>query len=117
MIETILHSDNSVFFKTVSHLDNTGRVTVLNHYNNKDELIFEKVYNYSSKAKGEVSQINLYNPDNTFAVSISFNYYDTFDDKGNWIIRKETYAYGDVRSRPRDYVVRKIEYWGDDNEE
>lgn len=105
--ETISRGDGSLLFRLVSQLDSSGKVIELQHYNGSNELIFSKVYVYSDK--GDVSSISLFNPDGSYAVLITIKY-KSFDAKGNWLVRSEYYTYGDVWSRPRDIVYRKIEY-------
>jgi hypothetical protein len=107
LTETVLRADGSLFYKTVSLLDSDGQVVELYRYNGQEELIYTKVYDYSDQ--GDVIKISLYNPDGTYAAYISIAY-DTFDDKGNWLVRSDYYTYADVGYRPRDSVSRYIEY-------
>jgi hypothetical protein len=105
--ETVSRADGSLFFKTVSLLDNRGRTAEQKYYNEREELIFDKVYVYSEN--GDLEHIGLYNPDGTCAVEISIRY-EKFDERGNWIVRSEYYSYADVTRRPRDRVCRSIVY-------
>jgi hypothetical protein len=105
--ETVSRADGSLFYKTISLLDGSGRIKEQKYYNGEDEFVYDKVYDYTDK--GDVKSISLHNPDGTFAVKISI-YYESFDERGNWLRRSEYYSYADVRGRPRDSVHRKIEY-------
>ncbi len=105
--EIVLRPDGTQLFKYISTINNEGQITELKHLNGENDLLFLKKYTYTDR--GDVERISLYNPDGSEAVLINI-YYDSFDEKGNWLVRRESYTYSDVWGRPRDIVYRTIEY-------
>ncbi len=105
--EIVLRPDGTQLLKYISTINNEGQITELKHLNGENDLLFLKEYTYTDS--GDVESISLYNPDGSEAVLINI-YYDSFDEKGNWLVRSEYYTYSDVWSRPRDVVYRTIEY-------
>lgn len=105
--ETVFLQDRTQLFKYISTLNSKKQVTELKFFNSKNELLFIKKYIYTES--GDIASITLHNPDGSIAALIEIDY-ESYDRKGNWLVRSEYYTYADVWSRPRDKVYRTIEY-------
>jgi len=104
--EIVKRIDGSIFQQYVTKKDNSGKILQISHMDAAGKLVFRKDHVYDSR--GFLTYIRLFNPDNTLAVEIRYEY-KKFDTDGNWLVREEYYAYGDVGNRPHEIVTRKME--------
>jgi hypothetical protein len=101
--ETVVLPDGSMLSVIQKKYDAAGRLKETRQGGADGNLVFVKTHIYDKN--GNLSTIDVDNPDGTTAFTIDYRYL-SFDTRGRWLARAEYYTYADVKRRPHEIVYR-----------